>query len=116
MQGEKNLCADETINYKLFGLGPDSPNDTDAPHRLSEIRHVISTAQYADRLPAAAWDCFLELQRMAKENLDSLREEKHCETCTCELKERVPHGWDADKIRQFLKIPFMSITFISGGF
>lgn len=114
-QGKDNLAGGEPefISYKLFGLGPSHPDDTEAPYSLSDFRSAVSGAEYADRLKEAAQDCFSQLQMMAKANLDAL-ENRHCDSCTCPTK--TPKGWSLAAISRLLSIDATSITKISGGY
>jgi hypothetical protein len=112
-QGDKSLTSDDTINYKLLGLAPNTAEVTDAPNRLSELRSVVSECAYGHKLPEAAQDCFARLQYMVRENIESLIQH-HCHTCTCEATK--PRGWDVEAIERFLSIDVNSITYISGGY
>lgn len=118
-QGKKEITGsandDKPINYQLFGLAPNSPNSTDAPHRLNDLRSVVAACAYGDRLKEAAQDCFTQLQRMAEENLMSLAKENHCETCSCASEPNIPDGWSAEDIKRFLKINPKTITYLKGG-
>lgn len=118
-QGKKDLTSspstggDGAVSYKLFGLGPSHPEDTEAPYGLSDFRSVVSSAEYADRLKDAAQDCFLTLQTMAQANLASLNQH-HCHTCTCQPVK--PKGWDVEAIKRLLEIDPKTITKINGGY
>lgn len=118
-QGKKDLTSspstdgEDVISYKLFGLGPSHPEDTEAPYSLSDFRSLVSGAEYADRLKDAAHDCFVQLQTMAKANLDSLQQH-HCSTCTCPPVR--PRGWDIEAIKRLLGIDPNTIAKINGGY
>lgn len=104
------------IHCQLFGLGPNSPGDTDAPYRLSEFRQVVQNCVYGDRLKEAAQDAFVLLQEMAKANLQSLDPPQHCETCTCDATHRItPNGWCAEDLEAILAIDPDTITYLHGG-
>lgn len=118
MQGNKNITKslareDGIISYKLFGLGPSHPEDTEAPYGLSDFRSVVSGANYADRLKDAAQDCFRTLQDMARENLESLNC-RHCASCSCPPVK--PKGWEAEACQRIIEIDPATITKINGGY
>jgi len=112
-QGEKSLTGDDTISYKLFGLAPSNSSDTDAPYRVDNLRYIICSYHYADRLPEAAQDCFRALQAALRANLESLKK-CHCETCSCPDEE--PIGWSVEAIKKVLAIDPKTITEITGGY
>jgi len=114
----KDITAFEKgpIHHKLLDLGPNGGSATDAPYRVSDFRDVVSNCVYGDRLKEAAQDAFRQMQAMAKANLDSLKEEKHCETCVCELKETKPEWWDAESLKALLAIDPKTITYMHGGY
>lgn len=101
------------IHYQLLNLGANSLDATDSPYRVSDFRDVVSQCVYGDRLKEAARDCFIELQRMAKENLESLSPH-HCDTCHC--PPITPKGWSVDAIIDLLSINPDNITKINGGY
>ncbi len=102
------------IHCQLFGLGPNSPESTEAPNRLEDFRAVVANWGYTDSFPKAASDCFRRLQYMARENLNSLKVEKHCESCMCDVVDVEPNGWSTETIKTFLEIPAETVTYISG--
>lgn len=118
--GKKELTGfnDETkpINYQLFGLAPNTQESTEAPYRLEDFRSVVANWPYPDKFKGSAVDCFKELQEMAKKNLESLKQEKHCDSCNCQTDDVVPKGWSVDAIKRFLSIDADSITYIHGGY
>jgi hypothetical protein len=104
------------IHCQLLDLGPNYQDATDAPYSVSDFRKVVLGCQYGDRLKDAAVDCFKELQSMARENLKSLEEEKHCETCDCKREKKKPVGWSVEALNNLLSIDADTITFIRGGY
>lgn len=102
------------IHYSLLGLGPNGGYATEAPYRVEDFRSAITRCTYGTKLKEAAIDCFREIQMMAKLNLESLKPEKHCETCSCHSVESVPDGWSADDLRSILAIDANSITSVEG--
>ena len=113
MQGKKDLASVKNgiISSGLFGLAPNSGDDTDAPHRLSDIRQFINDSSYAHSHKPAAIDCFIVIQQMIEENLDSLNN-CHCNTCSCEPEK--PRGWSVEEIKKVLEIDATTITSVSG--
>jgi hypothetical protein len=109
----EDLLEKYGVNHQLFGLGPNSDRDSDAPYRLSHLRGHIANAEYADRLPDAARDAFERVQWGAKTNLESLQP-SHCDTCTCPPRE--PQGWDAEAIKRCLSVPLSEIFSLRGGY
>jgi hypothetical protein len=114
--GNKDLTKFEggELHSQLFGLGPNGSYATEAPHRMVDFWGVIKDCLYGNRLPAAAQDCFRTLQSMAKENLESLSPEKHCETCSRNSERRQPTGWSVEAIETLLSIDASEITFVEG--
>ena len=115
--GKKDLTTYEKgpINCQLLNLGPNSSGSTDAPYRVSDFRSVVLDAKYADKYPEIAQDAFRQLQAMAAANLDSLKQDKHCETCSCDLPDRVPSGWSIEACKELLDIDAKTVTYIDGG-
>jgi hypothetical protein len=113
-QGKKDLTSfkNGVISSGLFGLAPNSGDDTYAPHSLSDIRQVVNNSSYAHSHKPAAIDCFITIQQMIEENLDSL-DNCHCDTCTCEPEK--PSGWSVEEIKKVLEIDAAKITSVSGG-
>ena len=118
MAGKKDLTKFEggEIHSQLLNLGPNFQDATDAPYRVDAFRNAVTACKYGDRLKDAAQDCFRALQEMARVNLQSLKEEKHCETCDCPSEEKKPLGWSANAIRKLLDIDPSTITHVSGGY
>lgn len=116
--GNKDLTNFEKgpIHHQLLGLGPNGPSATPAPYRVNDFRDIVINCVYGDRLKEAAQDSFRSLQEMARENLRSLKQEPHCETCTCELSEAKPEWWNADSLRSLLEIDPETITYMRGGY
>lgn len=115
-QGDKKLTGwekEDVIHPQLMGYGPNYSEASDAPYRCNDLRDIVCSARYADRLPEAAQDCFRALQAAMKVNLDSLVN-CHCSTCTCPDDE--PIGWSVEEIKKVLAIDPKTITSISGGY
>lgn len=104
------------IHYKLFGLGPSSSLDTEAPYRVEDFRSEVLNCVYGDRLKEAAQDTFRIIQRMAKQNFESLVEKKHCDTCTCDRHQVNPSGWSVAAIERLLSIDPDTITYLHGSY
>ena len=104
------------IHSQLLGLGAHCVGDDESPYSVSDFRSAVADCVYGDRLKDAAQDCFRQLQRMAKENLESIVERPHCDTCACETKERDPKGWSAEALRALLAIDPNTVTYLSGGY
>lgn len=102
------------IHHSLLGLGPNTDGATPAPYRVTDFREVVQRCIYGTRLKDAAQDAFRTLQAMAKANLESLKQEKHCESCTCDLPDIKPEWWDPDSCRRLLEIDPSTITFMEG--
>lgn len=114
--GDKDLTNVETgsISGGLFGLGPSGSSEDLAPYFVCDFRDVVARCVYGDRLKDAAQDCFIEIQRMAKANLESISSSAHCETCSCPKIERKPDGWSAKALRALLAIDPNEITYVKG--
>jgi hypothetical protein len=97
----KDLFAKADIHYQALDLGPNTPQSTDAPHRVGVIREAWVAVPYKEKLTEAAQDALREVQRRVRENLDSLKS-NHCDTCTC--GGRIPVGWSVEACLRFLKI------------
>lgn len=113
MAGKEEITAEDFVGRSLFRLGPSRYEHTDAPYTRNDFCHVVASCRYGDKHKEAAQDAFRELQAMAKDNLDSLRE-IHCCTCKCEPKK--PIGWDRKILERLLAIDPKKITYLYGGY
>lgn len=101
------------IHYTLLGLAPNTQEATAAKYRLDDIRSFIQNQNSCCKnVSQAVWLC---LCSMFKENLSSLTEEKHCETCSCDQEKIEPYGWSTEEVKRFLSIPVEEIYSIKGG-
>ncbi len=114
IKGKRRQCllAKYNIHSQLLGLAPNSPDDTDAPYRLSDIRNQFNN-EYAEKYSEIARDIMDAIKAMLIVNISSMKKD-HCETCKC-LPE-VPKGWSIEEIQNFLNIPTEEVFSLYGGY
>lgn len=112
-----DLFKEYGVHYQALGLGPNNPDATEAPHRVSNIRAAFTDFSYADKFEDAARDAIALVQQMARANRESLKSEPHCPSCRCAGvgTYRTPHYWSVESIDRLLAIPLERVWRCGGG-
>lgn len=108
-----DLLKEFGVHYKLLGIGPNNPEATNAPYRVSDFRYIVKESIWAWDHPPAAVATVSALQEMAQENIDSLKP-WHCETCKC--PEKTPNDWSKEACLNLIKIPLTRVHRARGGY
>lgn len=114
----RDLFEEFDVNRQALGLGPNGPGTTEAPHSVGDIRHAWNSVPYKEKLEDAARDAVAIVQRLARENKESLIIPPHCPTCTCEGvgKYRATESWDIANIDKLLAVPLDRVWRAGGGY
>ena len=84
--------------------------------RLCELI-VPSMPRNVDPLHRDFYNGFNQCRAEVLANLESLKPEPHCESCTCfvGVEYSKPEGWSIEEIEVFLAIDPATITYMQGG-
>lgn len=106
-----SLLSKYDINYQFLGFGPNGEADSVAPYRVGDMQRLLNEWRYIDRFPEAAQEAMVALKVMIDTNIESLKEEPHCSSCTCEEVKHIndPYGWSIEECERFLSIPIEEV-------